>query len=277
MTRNLSIAVIGAGVMGGAIIGGLLRQEIVSPNLIIAADPHEERRHELQALYHIRVSSDNLEAAAHAQTIIFAVKPQVIANVLRPLHNTLPKETLCISVIAGSPISTFTSILHHQTVVRAMPNTPAQIGEGMTVWTATPEVTREQRQRAQKVLESLGRERFVESEHYLDMATAISGSGPAYVFLMMESMIDAGVHLGFSRPVAEELVFQTLFGSVRYAQQSGSNITRLRHAVTSPGGTTAAGVSELELGGLRATISNAIWAAYNRSCELGSQGKSENR
>jgi pyrroline-5-carboxylate reductase len=147
----------------------------------------------------------------------------------------------------------------------------------MTVWTATPEVNREQRQRAQKILASLGREHSVDSEHYLDMATAISGSGPAYIFLLIESMIDAGVHLGFSRHVAEEMVFQTLLGSVRYAQQSGISVTRLRHAVTSPGGTTAAGVSELERGNIRSTISNAIWAAYHRSCELGNQGKTDYR
>jgi pyrroline-5-carboxylate reductase len=275
MAKDLSVAVIGAGAMGGAIIGGMLRQEIVSPDLIIAADPSEERRHELQARYRIRVSSDNLETASHAQVVIFAVKPQVIAGVLRPLHDTLAKDTLCISIIAGTSISTFTSILHHQAVVRAMPNTPAQIGEGMTIWTATPEVSREQRQRAQRVLASLGRERYVDSEHYLDMATAISGSGPAYVFLMIESMIDAGVHLGFTRSVAEELVLQTLSGSVSYVKQSGGDVTRLRHAVTSPGGTTAAGLSELERGGIRSTLSNAIWAAYHRSCELGSKGKEE--
>jgi pyrroline-5-carboxylate reductase len=269
MLQDVRIAIIGAGAMGGAIINGLLVRELVKPEQIMATEPREERRRELLAQAHISVSSDNREAAQWADVVIFAVKPQLIPQVVPPLAGTLQPAALCISIAAGIPISTFVDGLQHAAVVRSMPNTPAQIGEGMTVWTAAPEVSNEQRAYARSILSALGYEHFVESEAYLDMATAISGSGPGYVFLMIESMIDAGVHLGFARPVAEKLVHQTMLGAVRYAQQSDLHAAQLRNAVTSPGGTTAAGLSELERGNIRTTLSDAVWAAYRRSCELG--------
>jgi pyrroline-5-carboxylate reductase len=150
-----------------------------------------------------------------------------------------------------------------------MPNTPAQIGEGMTVWAASPEVTEQQKGWARTILGSFGRQLAVDDENYLDMATAINGTGPAYVFTVLEAMIDAGVHLGLPRYMAEELAQQTMLGSVLYAMQSGKHAAELRNAVTSPGGTTAAAVYELERGGLRTVLSDAIWAAYRRSAELG--------
>jgi pyrroline-5-carboxylate reductase len=150
-----------------------------------------------------------------------------------------------------------------------MPNTPAQIGEGMTVWTAAEAVSEEQRGWAQSILGTLGRELYVADENYLDMATALSGTGPAYIFLLMEAMIDAGVHLGFPRYMAQELVLQTVLGSARYAMRSGQHMAELRNGVTSPGGTTASALYELERGGLRTVLSDAIWAAYRRSAELG--------
>jgi pyrroline-5-carboxylate reductase len=269
-TRSLRIAVIGAGAMGGAIIAGLLRKSIVPPDQIMASDPREERRHDLLERYYIGVTADNAEAASWGQVVIFAVKPQNVPAVLPPLRGALNGETLCLSVIAGMPIATFEETLDHAAIVRSIPNTPAQIGEGMTVWTTSPAVTEQQRDWAATVLGALGRERFVESEAYLDMATALNGSGPAYIFLMLEAMIDAGVRLGLARPLAEELAHQTMLGAVRYSQQSEQHLAHLRNAVTSPGGTTAAGLSELERGGLRATIDAAIGAAYRRSQELGS-------
>jgi pyrroline-5-carboxylate reductase len=256
--------------MGSAIIGGLLRQQLVAPTHIIATDPNEERRRALHNSYQIGVGSDNAEAARNSQIIIFAVKPQIINEVLAPLRGALPAAALCMSVVAGTPITTFAQTLDHAAIVRSIPNTPAHIGEGMTVWTATEAVSETQRAQAAAVLGALGRARFVASEHYLDMATAISGSGPAYVFLMLEAMIDAGVHLGFARDVAAELVLQTMLGAVRYAQQSETHPAQLRNAVTSPAGTTAAGLNALEQGRLRAVLSEAIWAAYHRSRELGS-------
>lgn len=265
----MHIALIGAGAMGEAIISAILRRQVVPPEQIIAAEPGTRRRNELAARYGINTTADNQEAVHHGQVVILAIKPQMLGTVMPQLRGTLDSSTLLISILAGTPINIFVDGLAHGCVVRAMPNTPAQIGEGMTVWTSAPDVNAQQREQARDILGALGREHFVETEHYLDMATAINGSGPAYIFLIMEAMVDAGVHLGFARPVAQELVLQTVLGSVRYAMQSDKHLAELRNSVTSPGGTTAAGLNALMHGGLPATLSDAIWAAYHRSRELG--------
>ncbi len=154
-----------------------------------------------------------------------------------------------------------------------MPNTPSQIGQGMTVWMATPEVTDLQQQEVAAVLSAMGRAVQVTSENEVDMATALSGTGPAYIFMVMESLIDAGVHMGFSRRISEELVLQTMIGSVLFAKESGKHPAELRNMVTSPGGTSAAAIYQMEKGSLRTVISRAVWAAYQRTRELG-QGES---
>jgi pyrroline-5-carboxylate reductase len=154
-----------------------------------------------------------------------------------------------------------------------MPNTPAQIGQGITVWTASDDVPAEQRRQAEIILGALGEQVFVDDEDYLDMATALSGTGPAYVFLFMEAMVDAGVHLGFSRHVAEKLVLQTVKGSVEYVLHSPNHLARLRNQVTSPGGTSAEALYFLDKAGFRTALSRAIWAAYQRSRALGGRAK----
>lgn len=272
MLKDLKISVIGAGAMGEAIIGGLLRQELVSAEQVLATDLQEDHLRKLQARYGIQTGMDNVAAIQWGQIVIFAVKPQHLKQVLQPLRGLLRSDVLVISIVAGVTISTFATILDHPAVVRSMPNTPAMIGEGMTVWTTSAAVGEQQRGWARAILGALGHELFVDNENYLDMSTALNGSGPAYFFLMMEAMIDAGVHMGLSRPIAQELVLQTMLGSVRYAQQSGMHPAQLRNAVTSPGGTTSAALSELERGGIRTVLSDAIWAAYRRSVELGKQG-----
>lgn len=269
MLRDLRIAIIGAGIMGEAMIGGLLRQALVVPDQIVATGPREERRNELAQRYGIRTTDDNVEAARWAQVAVFGVKPQTLTKVLPHLRGALGEGELVLSIVAGAPIRHFAEALDHPAVVRAMPNTPAQIGEGMTVWTAAASVGEVQRGWARTILGAVGRELYVSDEHYLDSATALSGTGPAYVFLLMEAMIDAGVHLGFPRYMAQELVLQTMLGSVRYAMGSRLHMAELRNGVTSPGGTTAAALYELERGGLRTVLSDAIWAAYRRSAELG--------
>ncbi len=272
MLKDLKISVIGAGAMGEAIIGGLLRQELVSAEQVLATDLQEDHLRKLQARYGIQTGLDNVAAIQWGQIVIFAVKPQHLKQVLQPLRGLLRSDVLVISIVAGVTISTFATILDHPAVVRSMPNTPAMIGEGMTVWTTSEAVGEQQRGWARTILSALGHELFVDNENYLDMSTALNGSGPAYFFLMMEAMIDAGVHMGLSRPIAQELVLQTMLGSVHYAQQSGMHPAQLRNAVTSPGGTTSAALSELERGGIRTVLSDAIWAAYRRSVELGKQG-----
>jgi pyrroline-5-carboxylate reductase len=177
-----------------------------------------------------------------------------------------------LSIIAGAPLQLLADGMAHASFVRAMPNTPGQIGQGITVWTASQEVNPTHLNQARTILGALGEEVFVEDEDYLDMATALSGTGPAYVFLFMEAMIDAGVHLGFSRRVATQLVMQTMSGAVAYARQSDRHVAELRNQVTSPGGTSAEALYQLEKGSLRTVISKAVWAAYQRSVALG-QGK----
>lgn len=269
MIRDLQVGLIGAGVMGEAIISGLLKRDLIAPEQIIATEPRVDRRAEIVERFGVRVTDDNIAAARHSHVLIFAVKPQSLPKALPELRGALPAEALVISIVAGAPIRRFVEQLDHQAVVRSMPNTPAQIGEGMTVWTASEAVSHQQRSWAATILGSLGRELYVDDENYLDMATALNGTGPAYIFLVLEAMIDAGVHLGLPRYMAEELALETMRGSIAYAMQSGRHPTELRNAVTSPGGTTAAALYELERGGLRTVFSDAIWAAYRRSAELG--------
>lgn len=274
MFDDKTIAFIGSGVMGEAMIRGLLAQKNVLPSQILAADPWEQRRQALQERYDIGVTSDNRNAAESGQIVVLSIKPQTLPYVLPEIRGHLRRQDLLLSIIAGVPIQKLADGTAHAAVVRAMPNTPAQIGQGITVWTGTPEVTETQKQQAQAILASLGQEIHVDEEEYLDMATALSGSGPGYVFMMMEALIDAGVHLGFSRHIAEQLVFQTMIGSVNYAMDSGKHVAELRNQVTSPGGTTAAALYHMEKGGLRTVISRGIWAAYQRSVSLG-KGKVE--
>jgi pyrroline-5-carboxylate reductase len=191
------------------------------------------------------------------------------------LKGGVQSQALVLSIVAGATIEKISTGLAHSIVVRSMPNTPAQIGEGITVWTASPQVSEEQQVMAKSILGALGEEVFVEEENYLDMATALSGTGPAYVFLFMEAMVDAGVHLGFPRRIAEQLVTQTLLGSVDYykTRTDPVHLARMRNEVTSPGGTSAEALYYLEKAGFRTAISRAIWAAYQRSKELGQGGK----
>jgi pyrroline-5-carboxylate reductase len=255
--------------MAEAMIRGLLTQKIVEADQIVAAGPRGDRGERLQAQHGIQVTVDNKQAAEDGQIVVLSVKPQVLKVVLPEIRGHLRRQDLVLSIIAGTPIERIANGLAHAAVVRAMPNTPAQIGQGITVWTDTPEVNEDQQQQAKMILASLGEEIYVDDEDYLDMATALSGSGPGYVFLLMEALIDAGVHMGFSRRVASELVFQTMRGSVEFAAQSGKHVAELRNQVTSPGGTTAEALYHMEKGGLRTVISRGIWAAYQRSIALG--------
>jgi pyrroline-5-carboxylate reductase len=264
------IALIGTGNMGEAIIAGLVRRGVAQPSDILAADPRAERGPELVSQYgNIQFFTDNIQATCEADVVILAIKPQKLDKVLDGLKGHIRPEALVLSIVAGASIQTLSEGLGHANVVRSMPNTPAQIGEGITVWTISPNVSPEQVEMARQILEALGQEIFVEEENYLDMATALSGTGPAYVFMFMEALIDAGVHLGFPRRIAEQLVTQTIRGSVDYSLARKSHPANLRNEVTSPGGTSAAALYYLEKAGFRTALSRAVWAAYERSQELG--------
>ncbi|MES0360441.1 MAG: pyrroline-5-carboxylate reductase [Anaerolineales bacterium] len=271
MNDNRKIVFIGPGVMAEAMIAGLIRQKVAHKSRLVASGPREERGRELVSIYGIEAMTDNSAAARMAEIIVLSVKPQRLDTVLTGIQGDVQPDALILSIVAGAPIAKIAGILDHKSVVRAMPNTPAQIGEGITVWTAAPAVSESQRDIAQKILAALGEEIFLEEEYYLNMATALSGTGPAYVFLFMEAMVDAGVHLGFPRRVAEQLVAQTVRGSVDYYSRSSDpvHLARLRNQVTSPGGTSAAALYYLEKAGFRTAISRAVWAAYERSRELG--------
>ncbi len=268
---NRTIATVGSGVMAEAMIVGLLADRLVDPGQIVASHPRAERRDALASTHGIRTVASNVEAAEGADVIILAVKPQMLARVGREIGPHLRAGQLVLSVLAGPTSAALVAALGHDQVVRAMPNTPARIGAGMTVWYATPSTTPEQRAQAKALLSALGAELEVEDEKWVAMATAVSGTGPAYVFLVMEALIDAAVHLGFPRHIAHDLVIETLEGSTRFAKQSGDHPAVLRNMVTSPGGTSAAALHELESGRLRTVLSEAVWAAFRRTVELGDQ------
>ncbi len=269
MDKQARFAVIGPGVMAEAMIAGLIRTKVTLARLITAAGPRQERGDELVTNYGVNFTTHNDEAARQADIVILSVKPQRLQTVLAGLHGQIKPEALVLSIVAGASIQGISRGLGHETIVRAMPNTPAQIGQGITVWTASPTVSDDQINLARQILSALGQEVFLAEESYLDMATALSGTGPAYVFLFMEAMIDAGVHLGFPRRISEQLVTQTLRGSVEYYAQKKDHPAHLRNEVTSPGGTSAAALYYLEKAGFRTALSRAIWAAYERSQELG--------
>ena len=254
-----TIATVGSGVMAEAMIAGLLRGELVTPEQVVASHPRPERREELTRLYGIRTVARNVEAVDAADIVLLAIKPQMLAKVGREIGPHLRDDQLVLSVIAGATIAALEGFLGHRRIVRSMPNTPARLGRGMTVWYATPETTDDQRAEARALLRALGAELEVDDEKFAAMATAVSGTGPTYVFLVMEALIDAAVHLGFPRHVAHDLVVETLEGSTYFAKQSGDHPAVLRNMVTSPGGTSAAALHELESGRLRTVLSEG-WA-----------------
>lgn len=255
--------------MATAMIAGMYKKELVQPENITASDPYVAQLQKLSERYHVHTTQNNLEAIKDQDVIVLSIKPQTLEDVGAELRGHIPADALVLSIMAGITIAKISQNLHHYRVVRVMPNTPARVGKGMSVWTGTNEISETQKQQAKVMLAALGEEIFVEKEDYLDMATALSGTGPAYVFLFMEAMIDAGVHMGFSRRVAEQLVYQTIEGSVAFARDSGRHPAELRNMVTSPGGTSADALYQMEKGGFRTVLSRAIWAAYKKSRYLG--------
>jgi pyrroline-5-carboxylate reductase len=269
--HNKRVGIIGSGNMAGAIIHALLKAERVSPEQIIASDPSKEQRDYTASQYNVRTTADNQEAARNSHIVILSVKPQVLNEVLSELKGTLSPDCLVFSIVAGRTIASIRKGLGHEAVIRSMPNTPAQIGQGMTVWTASAGVSEAQREQARIILEAMGKELYVEHEDTINMATAVSGTGPTYIFLVIEALVDAAVHLGFSRRDARKIVLQTVLGSVTFAQHSDVHLAQLRNMVTSPGGTSAEAIYQLEKGGMRTILSKAVWAAYQKSRLLGKE------
>lgn len=262
------LGIVGAGVMAEAMLAGLLRKQLIDARLVVCSHPRAERREQLEADYGVRTTDDNAVAAREADVLLLAVKPQMLPGVMDELQGTLPPEQLVISIIAGASTIALGNGLEHPAIVRSMPNTPAQIGQGVTVWYATESVDAQGKVRTRAMLSALGREFEVHDERQVAMATAVSGTGPTYIFLFIESLTDAAVHLGFPRHVARELVLDTMQGSAAFALQSGKHVAELRDMVTSPGGTSAEALYQLERGRLRTVVSDAVWAAFERTLRL---------
>lgn len=275
--ENCRLAFIGCGAMAEAMIAGLLRKKLISADNIVGSHPRQARREELHVKYGIEMFEHNRDAALAAapdetktaSMVIVAVKPQRLAKVLGELKGSIHPDQLLVSIVAGAKLQTISDELLHAAVVRAMPNTPAQIGEGVTAWTASPAVGEKQETYVRALFEALGKTVRVENERQIDMATALSATGPTYIFLVMEALVDAGVHMGFSRHVAEELVHQTMLGAVLFARESHKHPAELRNMVTSPGGTSAEAIYQMEKGSLRTVLSKAVWAAFQRAESLG--------
>ena len=269
MLEKMKITIIGPGVMGEAIMSGLIKSGTCSKSNIVISGPDVERNQELKESYGVKIATENSLAVKGADFVVLAVKPQRFKQVARSLNGFIKEDALVVSIVAGIKMETLVNEIGHAQIVRAMPNTPARIAMGITVWTSTDAVTKDQLECSRDLFKALGEEVFVEDEAYLDMATAVSGTGPAYVFLFMEAMIDAAVHLGFPRRIAEQLVSQTLRGSVEFYLTNHEHPAKLRNEVTSPGGTSAEALYYLEKAGFRTAISRAVLAAYERSQELG--------
>jgi pyrroline-5-carboxylate reductase len=277
MSNNLSntnLSFIGCGIMAESMIAGLLRKEMVASEQIAASHPRKNRREELERKYKIRVFESNAEAVetireTENSIVALCVKPQRLSGVVNELKTVVSSNQIVLSIIAGARLETISDALENQKIVRAMPNTPSQIGAGITTWTCTDGVGETERAQIKALLTALGKELYVETENMIDMATSLSATGPTYVFMVMEALTDAGVHLGFSREMARELVQETMLGSVLFAMESHKHPAELRNMVTSPGGTSADAIYQMEKGGLRTVLSKAVYAAYQRAVALG--------
>jgi len=271
---NTKLAFIGCGVMAESIVAGLLRKKLVKATQIVASHPRKNRRQELGGKYGIEVFEENSKAVENIREnensiVILCVKPQRIKGVLEELKGVVKPNQIVASIIAGARIEMISEMLGNRKIVRAMPNTPSQIGAGITAWTCTDEVSDSEKAQIKALLTALGKELHVETENMIDMATSLSATGPTYIFLVMEALTDAGVHLGFSREMAKELVQETMLGSVLFAMESHKHPAELRNMVTSPGGTSADAIYQMEKGGLRTVLSKAVYAAYSRAVALG--------
>ena len=267
----MEISFVGGGVMAEALIGGVIKGHIAPADRIRVSEPVEARRQYLEEKHGVKSYSSNRDVLAGADLVVLAIKPQTLPHVASELKGALSERNTVVSIIAGATIKTLVGGLGHSSVIRVMPNTPAQIGAGMSVWTATEGVSEENKTGTGALLRTLGKEIYVPDEKLIDMATAVSASGPAYVFLFIEAMIDAAVYLGMARDMARTLVLQTVLGSTRLVEETGRHPADLKDMVTSPGGTTIEALKAFEDGGFRAAIFNAVTAAYEKSKALGEQ------
>ena len=265
----MNVSFIGGGTMAEALIGGILDAKLTEAGNIRVGEPVESRRSYLEEKYGLNTTSSNGDVVGDYDILVMAVKPQSLGEVYAALNGSLPGDTAVVSIVAGANIASLSQGLGHPAIIRVMPNTPAQIGMGMCVWTAAPGVSKASIDATRDIVSTLGEEVYVPDEKLIDMATALSASGPAYVFLFIEAMIDAGVYLGMARDMARKLVLQTILGSTQMVKESGRHPADLKDMVTSPGGTTVEALLVMEKSGLRTSVLQGVIAAYEKSKALG--------
>ena len=270
----MRLGLLGGGAMGEAIIAAVTSgdEPVAQPQDVCVFDVMVPRLKFLQETYSVRLASTPAELAAESDFVLLSVKPQDFERAAGPMSGKLG-DTTTLSIMAGVTLARLGRVLQSDRLVRAMPNTPAQIGQGMTGWTATDAVDESAREGARRIFGAMGKEAYVPDEKYLDMVTGLSGSGPAYVFLFIEALTDAGVHVGLPRDIAYTMALQTVIGSALYAEKTGKHPADLRNQVTSPGGTTAEGLRALEQGNLRSDVLEAVIAAFEKSRALGEEAK----
>lgn len=269
MALGKTIAFLGAGNMAEAFIKGLLRSGVAVPGEILCTDRRQDRLADLARLYGVRTSTDNRAAAAEAQIVFLSVKPQVMNKLLDEIAPAIDEKKLVVSIAAGVPLAAIErKVGHGIRIVRTMPNTPALVGAGATALAPGDHATEADMAQAKALFDAVGKTVVVD-EPLLDAVTGLSGSGPAYVFLVIEALADAGVKVGLDRRTAQDLAAQTVLGSAKLLIETGEHPGKLKDQVTSPGGTAIAGLHTLEAGGLRTTLMNAVEAATKRSHELG--------
>ncbi len=252
--------------MGEALLAGMLRHgDVLDPQNVIVSEPVATRRQHLEHVHGVRTTGQNRDAVAESDCVIIAVKPQTFGEVAQDLHGTLRPEQLVISIMAGVPLRTVTSRLGHEQAIRVMPNVMCQVGQGVLVWYAPEVVSVASRALARRLLGATGAEFEVATEQYVDMATAVSASSPAFVFLILEALVDAGVHVGFARAQATTMAVQTVLGAALLMKESGKHPAELKNSVTSPAGTTAEGLLVLERTGVRAALMDAVIASYKKT------------
>lgn len=265
----MRLSVIGGGFMGEAIIDQAIARGVAAADAVRVCEVHAGRRDFLIERYKVMAQADYPAVVDQADVLVLAIKPQDFAAAAEGLHRHLHPRQLIVSIMAGVPMQRIGDALARHHVVRVMPNLPATVGEAFSIWTATEEVDEEQRASVRTLLAACGREMYTTEEKMLDIATAVSGSGPGYVMMLLEALIDGAVHIGLRRDIATEMVLQTMLGAVRMAQDSGRHPAELRGQVASPGGTTVEGLLVLERHGVRAALIEAVIAGYQKSRALG--------
>ncbi len=269
MPLGKTIAFLGAGNMAEALIKGLLRAKVAAPQEVLCTDRRTERGPELTERYGVRFSTDNLAATREAEIVVLSVKPQAMNKLLDEIGGALDERKLVISIAAGVPLEAIErKVGHGVRIVRTMPNTPALVGAGATAISRGEHATDADLAQAKALFDAVGKTAVVD-EPLLDAVTGLSGSGPAYIFLVIEALSDAGVKVGLDRRTAQDLSAQTVLGSAKLLLETGEHPGKLKDQVTSPGGTAIAGLHTLEAGGLRTTLINAVETATKRAHELG--------